>query len=1306
MTLLRREIGVFGLVLILLAFLLNPMSGFAAEKSKSNSSAKPAKESPATETNDDLPAPELTLGARAGDGVVESYGDILAPIMALKSGIVFINPRASMSDHSAEEYNLGLGYRHLLKDKGMILGANVYYDYRETESGGRFNQLGLGVEYLSDWVDARANYYLPEDHTETVHSEVTTVTEADTEYTRWDDPYATGNSIYQNGHHYKGVTTTWTTQHFVQYEEAMEGWDCELGVRLPIPTIMDYADVKVFGGYYRYNRDFGLDDLDGFKGRLEIKTMPSLYLDAEVFDSKDLTGHDFYLGARVSVPFDVANISKGRNPFKGALDGLRIQKQKNTIASRLTEMVMRDLHVQTDYSTATEEVSNRTSVSTTLISSTQRLENTLATDVIFVNQDTGNDTNPGTVELPVAKISTGIARGSNVFVMATVGPYLENLQIGKNVNLMGQGFPIGSDGKYLNGDSRYAVIKGLPYVFGLSDSGPTIMVLGSSPDLSGSYGGSAESVQIRGFDIQNEISIPTPVTTAFKLPASACVLVDNVPNFELAYNKLDNALIGFGGIYDYGVPTFTANIHNNTFDNLGLGAGLLSMSSQGNLIFSRNTIQNTAIGLAAVAAGSNPLRVSGLSVDSTLNAVITDNLVKGGSVDLSLSPAGLDSLSLLDLLPVDIDGLVQEAASALSFSVPSLSALNVIAYNDSVGDSATVNAWISGNSVESNLLGIGVVAFGDGASVNANIQNNTLLGGGLSISSGDAISSLSADDSVSGSLLGIWMLAASNASIDNAVVANNTIKDHAVGIAAAGLLGASMDSGSILNNTISDSLLGIIVAGYSGGSYTLGASYTPPVPRVTMNDWTISGNRITGNGLFQIADLALSYIPVIPPEIREVIEEINLPDTGVAGIAVVGIGSISDPFGVSGASGITPPSLEMNRYTIAGNTINNEIVGIGVFGMGGYWKLDGMSLGSKNGVQMNDYMIAQNSIQHTVLGIGVGGYEGARIWDCEISQNDIRDTMIGVAGASVFGSDLSGFRVSNNTIVGGDLDDLLAAVQPLVNTNIISNPKILDILTLPLPETGGAGVVVANYDADMYDISINGNAISKNIAGILVGGLDYADMDGIVIENNTINDSVLGIAVLSAMDEVEISDGVIRNNVINDPVIGIMALTMDDAWMNNWTISGNQVNRSLIGILAAASDGSDMTNLTVSANTISGANDPFKVALMTRFMLDTSLFDDMEDVLDMDWNPALFPSSGLIGIVVSGDHAGEMGSTIVGNQLVNEAIAGTVNLERQPSEMPIGYFDNTSDLGQYYVQGTNYVLSQSGNVPSPVIEIP
>jgi hypothetical protein len=1291
MTVFHRRVGGFCIVLILLALILSPVTSLAA-------TPRPAAQAqPSAAQSDDLPPPELTLGARGGDGVFEGFGDILAPVLALKSGIVFVNPRASGNDHNAEEYNLGVGYRHLLRDKGMIFGANVYYDYRETEQGGTFNQAGLGVEYLSDWVDARANYYLPEHHTETVESDVTTVSHANMQYTQWGDPYAEGNSIYQNGTFYRGVTTTETTQHFIQYEEAMEGFDVELGVRLPIPTIMDYADVKVFGGYYHYNRELGLDDLNGFKGRVEIKAMPSLYLDAEVYDSKDLTGRDYYLGARLSVPFDVANISKGRNPFAGAVDGMKFQKQKTTIASRLTEMVMRDLHVQTEYSEATEEVSQRTSVSSTVITNRQGVSATLATDVLFVNQDTGNDANPGTMELPLQQIQTGVARGSNVFVMATVGPYLLNLEIGRNVNLMGQGFPIGNDGKYLNGDSRFTVIQGVwgVPVAGIDVGGPTIFVNGrgdTGPTIADGFDG-ADNVQIRGFEIRNELGAVTAVPHETSLLDSVAVGVNSVENFELAYNRLDNAIIGLGAVY-YDMPGFTANVHDNTFDTLGVGAAVVAVDSQGSLTFHNNTIQNTAVGLVAAAVGIDPL------TPAVLNAEITDNSVLGGGLGIMTSPNfSLGGVAIQDILPIDVGSLTGiQGIDVLPEDLPSLSALNVAAITVNGAASAAVNATITGNHITDNILGLGAVGVGSNASLGVSIQNNVLTGGGLS---SELIGDASAAVDLSG--IGIWLLGLGGAHLNNAVIANNTITDHALGIGVLGLGQAQMNNGLIANNTISDSLLGVVIAGIGEAPSGI---LVAERPLVQMNDWTISGNRISGNGVGQIVDAILPIIPtnIIPQFVNDALQAVAIPDVGIAGILVVGS---SPDLNVFGVSGITPYfySTQMNGYQITGNLVENELLGIGIAGLGSdVGPFTGFV--PRSDLSMNDYTISGNTIQNNLLGLVIAGDGFVGMENYEVAQNNLQGNVIGVAALSMDWTDQSGLSIHDNTIVGGNLDDALAALQPLADTNIIDDIDIVNALKLPLPDTGAIGVLVLNAGADTYDVSIANNAISKNLVGVLVAGMWEADMDGLDIANNTINDSVLGVGVL-ATDDTYIYGSTIRNNVINNPGIGILAMAEGTSRMTEMTISGNQVNQSLLGVLVASEDSAIMSNLVISANTISGANDPTQVALLSGFFALTDMTKDMGWILHREWNPALFPNSGLIGVNVRINNSEQAGVRIEGNRLSGFAQAGQVTLE-DVNGVPITYLNNTSSDGAFYVAATNasYVLTQSGNTPSPVIETP
>jgi len=139
--------------------------------------------------------------------------------------------KAADQGNAAGQYNLGVGYRHLLPNN-VILGANVYYDYRETQLGSEFEQLGLGVEVLSEWVDARANYYLPEDDKELINefdTETSSSSKSVDEY--WLSPYARGHTIFQKKVTEVTRTTTTIKQHFEQYEQAMEGWDAEVGVK-------------------------------------------------------------------------------------------------------------------------------------------------------------------------------------------------------------------------------------------------------------------------------------------------------------------------------------------------------------------------------------------------------------------------------------------------------------------------------------------------------------------------------------------------------------------------------------------------------------------------------------------------------------------------------------------------------------------------------------------------------------------------------------------------------------------------------------------------------------------------------------------------------------------------------------------------------------------------------------------------------------------------------------------------------------------------------------------------------------------
>ncbi|MFH0879354.1 MAG: inverse autotransporter beta domain-containing protein, partial [Lentisphaerota bacterium] len=431
---------------------------------------------PAISTADDSapawPAAEVTVGGQFRDAEAEGIGDILVPVWSHSSGLFFVNPRASRTDHSEEEYNLGIGYRQLIPQGPFIVGANAYYDYRDTDHSS-YDQWGIGLEFLSRWVDARANYYHPQDKKTTVGSDTEqSVTTSSSTQSGWTDPYATDHEVAQSYITEKTTRTTTTTLFFEQYERAMEGYDGEIGLRLPLPVRPESIDTRVFGGYYLYDAEFG-DDVKGFKARLEVRLLSSLFFDAAWFENKDLTGSDYYVGGRFSFPFDLAALARGRNPF-AEMDS-RFQRKDRPFDARLTEMVMRDPQIRTEISSFMERPDLRT-VDTKTDKDSSQQDFTLMDDVTFVDLDTGSGAGRGTAQSSFDSIQEGVDHAfgdRNVYVFDASSSYRENVALAPGVTLWGSGCLIpGYGGKSFGSGIR-------PTVDG-SSMGPAVTMANNS----------------------------------------------------------------------------------------------------------------------------------------------------------------------------------------------------------------------------------------------------------------------------------------------------------------------------------------------------------------------------------------------------------------------------------------------------------------------------------------------------------------------------------------------------------------------------------------------------------------------------------------------------------------------------------------------------------------------------------------------------------------------------------------------------------------------------------------------------------
>jgi len=436
----------------------------------------------------DVPAANDTRGAhvntglRMGDDTVEGFVDFLVPLAERGNSLFMINPRASLRDEGESEINLGLVWRHLLPDAGISVGANAWFDTRESRHDNRFNQTGFGLEILGRRVDARVNWYNADNDLEpfnefttretavrtdvSVRADVVTrrrvavdvasnVKTTVTETTEWDAPYAEGHEVLQDFERditttsvtervttrattdTRTVRTTRTTQRtttitdrlFRQFESGLDGFDAEIGVKLPLPE--SAPELRVFAGYYDFDNPFG-DDIEGYKGRLELRAGPYLTFDAEFFDDDRLNGTDYFVGLRLQVPL------YGDNTWKRVRDGLRASAHRPVAERRYTDMVMRDVRVQTAESDPLEDVarrrqttdvevekqvSERSDSRTTATRSTEVVDSdshtdtesgteTIRDDVTFVDADNNSGTEDGTVENPYNELQEGADEGT------------------------------------------------------------------------------------------------------------------------------------------------------------------------------------------------------------------------------------------------------------------------------------------------------------------------------------------------------------------------------------------------------------------------------------------------------------------------------------------------------------------------------------------------------------------------------------------------------------------------------------------------------------------------------------------------------------------------------------------------------------------------------------------------------------------------------------------------------------------------------------------------------------------------------
>jgi len=297
-----------------IAALLAPASRAGQEIASAGKEIKAT--APVREWFPDEPRSLTTVGAKFSEHLTGIFADSITGLWSPqdRDAFLFFNSRYTWEDNHQYNSSVGLGFRKLLPDRDVIVGVNAYWDSLHGQGGSDFNQLGLGAEVLTKWVDARFNYYLPDNQ----------------------QPQIRKHTWVSEDH---GVTRT---RVFEEREAALEGFNAEIGFL--IPGLCKYTEVRLYGGYYHYDNPFG-GDFEGFKARLEARLLPGVIADVEYWDDAALMGGHWTAGVSVSVPFSIFNLATGRNPFEGA--GEMFTPREREFKERMSDLVERSHRVQT-----------------------------------------------------------------------------------------------------------------------------------------------------------------------------------------------------------------------------------------------------------------------------------------------------------------------------------------------------------------------------------------------------------------------------------------------------------------------------------------------------------------------------------------------------------------------------------------------------------------------------------------------------------------------------------------------------------------------------------------------------------------------------------------------------------------------------------------------------------------------------------------------------------------------------------------------------------------------------------------------
>ncbi|MCF6312518.1 MAG: hypothetical protein L3J39_08705 [Verrucomicrobiales bacterium] len=1254
---------------------------------------------------------QAVLSSYVGDGHVEGYMDLLIPLLQNDNGMLFLYPRFGMSSDVDSGYSMGLGFRHYLPAIDAILGANVFYDRYASSNDNYYNQISLGLEVLTRWVDARFNYYIPDSSPNMIDSQnVRSRSQTQTSTSSWGEAFATGYTIRQPLTTTTRTTTTTVNQLFERFEDTMQGYDAEVGVLTP--WLERYVALRWFAGYYSFNNSYG-DDLSGFKGRAELRFSSKLAVDATYYQDEEITGGNWLFGIRMSIPIFMENLSDGRSPFAGSFsgmfDGVNLSGKKrgqealkgassgyapmspfaamapapsfaaassrsSGVRDRMTEVVLRLPGARTTESDFIENLAARdVDVDVDIDRSTRIV--VIEDSIVFVNNASGAVAAPGTFENPLDTIQGGVNRASTLFgnrgdvmVAGTGTNYTEDVvDAASSVRIWGggRGFPV-------NGGRRFTY--------------------GSQPVLDGGFGiNNIPLFSLSGFSIENGFF------------AGNGLLIDSVNDLTIMDNDISAVLSAVQITY----PAFTeeaeVNITNNVFrdsdtgldiiidaeagssiETLVLGNQFTNNINDGFSLFIDNDNANVMTSIIGNRASGNGIGGIDMDVIATAGAV-TNTLVVGNRM-MGNSSFGMD---------FDITAFAGTLTSSLiennlfSNTVVGIAGLRMSAVANT---GAVVETEISGNQFLDNIIaGLFVQINSVAADTSTFIRDNTALRNGVE---GILLNGVVANDSSF-----------------TAEVTGNQTNDNAYGIGFSIQSDASWTSSNIMNNTAlrNDNAGFVVTADVALAPLSLAPSRLRFINNIAESNATtglifearventgsafffadVLGNQFINNDRGMEFSLDVIGDPLVPGSdtpsavtifgnnfsnntTEGAIIDVNYLDVGFSGLNVIG-----NSFSNNGGNAGLQLELDVEASTlfvdILGNQFSNNLAG------------NGLNLENSS---REDSTIITTIADNSAMGNGRNGLR--LVIDTQtMSRNNIRirDNQLNSNGFDGLFVDLVSFSSENSLVVEdntffGNTDDgfdlvINSSNSSLVNTSIERN-QIQDN-----GDDGIFGIATINSGSSAL-FQINDNAILGNGDD----GFDFyvrANNDSIywatITDNELGNNAGNGVLLAVESDFGSSAISIFNSNTMwGNGLNGVDIQAVAENAVGLGTVSGIDFSSNIV-----ENNALDGLTMDLVVDELGGGN--YMVSIVENEFLNNgnrgmSLFSDLTasplvgngTIVQMDILNNAFNGNGSSGVLMLGTVTNitalsEM--NVSGNQFLNNGAGLTLSVDADNSFLPI-----------------------------------